>query len=117
MDAETPFADVRVMEQHDSPSRELRPPGLEVVPHGVVRVQPVDVEQVDRTFLEVSDRVVEGRSDEARELGVMPLVVHGESLEDLLAVEPGVLVPFPRVDCVARRWDSQPCHRLTQREV
>ena len=117
VDAEAPFADVCVVQQHDSPARELRLPSLEVVPHRLVRVEAVDVEQVDRSVLEVADRFVEGRPDQARERGVMPVVVCREPLEDLLAVEACVLVTLASVDRVARRGDPKPRHRLAQGEI
>ncbi len=50
---EAAFADIRVVEEHDGSLRELGLPGLEVVPYGFVRMETVDVEQVDRAVLEV----------------------------------------------------------------
>jgi hypothetical protein len=97
-DAEVPLADVGVVEEHDRPVRKLGQPGLVIVADVIVVVAAVDVQEVDRAVDEMVERLVERRPDQARERAVAGVVVSPELLQDLVAIEPGVLVPAPRID-------------------
>ena len=47
MNAELSFPDIGVVKEHDGVGRQLRQPGLIVMPHRLVGMHPVDVKKVD----------------------------------------------------------------------
>jgi hypothetical protein len=49
------------VQYHHRVFAELRPPGFEIVAHGLVAVQAVYVQQVDRALGEMLRRLVKGR--------------------------------------------------------
>jgi hypothetical protein len=66
------------MEQHDRSVGKLRPPSLEVVADGIVRVQPIDMKQVHRAIGKVSQRLVEGATEQRRERAEALVVMTAE---------------------------------------
>ena len=93
-----PVGHADVVQQHHAAIRQPIAPGVEVVPHRLVGVEAVDVQQVDRTGLEPRHGVVEGRTHELEAVGVVGLRDARDRREDLLAVAAAVLVALPRVD-------------------
>ena len=66
-DAEISLVDIDVVEEDDGPRAQFGQPGLEVVPDGLVRVSPVDVQEVDASVGKMAKRLVERRSNQAGE--------------------------------------------------
>ena len=89
------------MKQNNRAIAQLGQPRFEVVPYGIVRMQPVDVQQVDGAILELGEGVVEGRSYQSRERPEMKVVKARPFLEDVLAIQPALVVALPGVNRVA----------------
>ncbi len=87
------------MKENDAAGRQFRQPRVEVVLHGFVGMKAVNVEEVDRAFVELSQGVVEQAAVEPNvEGGVVLLDDLADDVDDFLAVEAGVLLTLPRVD-------------------
>ena len=72
----------------------------------VVRVQPIDVEQIDRAVRELIERLVEGALYEPRETAVQRIVVRAQVSEHLWPERAGLSVSRPGVDRVALRLET-----------
>ncbi len=107
----------RVVEKHDTARANLGKPVVEVVADGLVRVESIDVEQIDGFVAEVLQRVVECSSKQFGERTVGLGVVLVDLIEYGLVVEPGVRVTLPCVDCVTCTRDRALLHRLTHAEI
>ena len=116
-DAEVGFADVGIVQQHDGRGAELRQPRFEIVPDRVIRMQAVDVEQVDGSVAELQQGLVERRTDDPREGAEVTVVKVGPFLEDVIAIEPGLMVALPGVHRVAGGIDVEVLNRLREGRV
>ena len=116
-DAEVPLPDVGVVQQDDPPAAELREPAVEVVTDGVVGVEPVDVQQVDRPVRELPQGLVEGGLQERRDSAVAGVVVRPQLGQDFRAVDAAVFVPLPGVDGEAAGLQIQRAHHLAEGAV
>ncbi len=116
-DAEAALAHVGVVEQHHRAARELRRPALEIGPHLLVGVAAVDVQQVERALGEIRQRLVEGAAQQFREAGIARVVEAAQRAVDLLAIEPGVRVTLPGIDCVAPGLELLAQHRFAERRI
>jgi len=114
--AEILHARADVVEQHHAAGTHLRVPVREVLAHGLVGVQPVDVQQVDAVGLEVRQRVVEQHAHQVGEAAIVLARVVLHVAEDRVVVLVGVRVAFPGVDGVAQALDVVLEHRLAERE-
>lgn len=108
---------VRIMKEHDGIFSKLRAPEREVALDVIVEVAAVDVEQVDRPVGEIAQRIIDGRTNQAREGRVLFLVPRGNGPEHALVVEPGVLVTFPSIDGVGGRAEPEPVDGLAEGEI
>src|SRR5262249_47302318 len=111
-DAKAALSNVGVVQDHHGVGGEFWLPRKEIMADGLVGMQAVDVQKVDRRLLEMWQRVVEGRANEA---GKSPIARSMESREiaiDLLGVKAGVLIAFPGIDGEAASWQAQHLHRL-----
>jgi len=115
--AKPALSHVRVMKEHDGIFSELRVPEREVVLDVIVELAAVDMEQVDRPVDEIAERIIDGRTDQAREGRVLFLVPRGNGPEHALVVEPRVLVTFPCIDGVGVRAEPQPVDGLAKGEI
>src|SRR5258707_1081834 len=64
-----------VVQEHHSTGPELWKPGLEVVCHGIVGMQAVDVQHVKATVFKFRDGLIEGHSKQVRERSIVSAVV------------------------------------------
>jgi hypothetical protein len=96
-DAEVLLPDVGVMEEDDAPLAYLGQPGFEVMADGVVGMETIDVEQVDRAVDELRDGFIERGPDQGRKAFIERVVVLTEVGEDLGAIFAGVCVAVPGV--------------------
>src|SRR5438105_15404609 len=88
---ETPNAEVclphvGIVKDYDAAPAQLPAPSFEVVPDGLVRVQPIDVEQIDATVGKMIGRKVEGCSDQSRKRPVSRIVILDELFVYVFAV-------------------------------
>src|SRR5437870_13714458 len=99
--SEVVLADVHVVHQHDAPRAQLGEPALEVMPHGLVGVIAVDVQEIDGAVREMRERLVERALDEPREGSVERVVMGAQAFQNLRPVQSGVSVSRPSIDGVA----------------
>src|SRR5437762_14254390 len=97
-DAEIVAMDIDVMQQGDAARGNLRQPVLKIMPHRVIAVQPVEMQQVYRTVLDPFQRFVKGTAQKRREGGVSLVVKGAEILVGSFVVKGGVRIAFPRID-------------------
>ena len=117
MDTEIIPADVGVMEQYHRSVGQLRQPGLEVVPDGLIGVQPVNVQEVDGAILNLVERLVEGATEQGGE-GAEPLIMEAaQFLEYLFAVLARLMVAAPGVNGVAADREVLAGGGLAERSV
>jgi len=105
------------VEQNDAVGRQLRFPRLPIVVDGLVRMQPVDVQQGDRSVRHVARRLVEGGLDESGESSVSRVVAKAQLGKHLVAEEAGMLISAPRVHAIAGCLETQLRDRLAKGEV
>lgn len=63
--AKATLPDVYVVEQDAPPVRKLRKPHFEVVLHCFIRVEDVNVQQIDGAIGKIWKRLIEGRPEQA----------------------------------------------------
>lgn len=85
--------------------------------HGLRRVVAIDVEEVDTAIGEIADRFVKCRTNQPRERRVPAVMVVTPLRKHGLIVEAGVWIPFPGIDRVARRSQTQLLHGLCECRV
>src|SRR5262249_30743153 len=108
---------IRVVKEHDGVFGKLGAPEREVSLDVIVEVAAVDVEQVDRSFVEVLECVLECRTNQAREGRILLTVARDNGLEHALVIEPRVLVTFPSIDGVGSRTKPEPVDGLAESEI
>jgi hypothetical protein len=94
------------MKQYDGPIRKLRPPDFEVVPYGLVGVQPVNMQQIDGAIAELGDRLVKRHAQQGGKTPVQMLVVLRDRLKDVLAVMPGLIIANPGIHGITLRCQA-----------
>ena len=87
------------------------------MPHYLVGVAPIDMQQIDAIIGELSDGVVERAPQQAREASVTGIMEGGEIGEHLLGVGPGLRIAFPGIDRDALRRQPGPPHCLAERGI
>ena len=97
-DAEVAAADGGVVQQDDGAVGEFRQPGLEVVAHGVVGVQAVDMQQVDAAGDEAWQRIVEAAAEQGGEGAVVGVVEGLQIGIGAVVIGAGMGVALPGVD-------------------
>jgi hypothetical protein len=108
---------VHVMEDDHAVWREFGEPCREVVLHRFVRVEAVDVQQVNRAVGKFAQSVVEQAAMQPNGQSVVMAVDHRpDALDDFLAVEPGVLLALPSVDRVQSGGQAAVLDGLAERE-
>ena len=78
-------------------------------------VSKVDMQEIDTAFSEFRQCIVEGRTNQTRERPEMRVMKCRPFLEHLFPVKVDVRVAFPRVDRVARGFQPQDLHGLSER--
>jgi hypothetical protein len=114
MNTEEVPADIRVVEEHNSPIRELGKPALKVMANGLVGMESVNMEQVDGSVAEAAQGFVKGAAQERGKLRVVGLVIGLNLLIDALVVVTGLIIPFPSVHSVRRSIETQPLDCLAE---
>src|SRR5262245_61585953 len=116
-DAEATLANVGAVQDHEGVRGKLWLPREEIVARSLIGMEAVDVEKVDQSVLKMRQRVIEGRANEAGKRAIARIMEGREIAIDLLGIEAGVLIAFPRVDCKARGGQVQGFHRLAHSRV
>ena len=115
--AETKIGDCGVVEKHNTAITQRREPGLEVVSNCFVRVESVDMKDVDRCFVESLPRLVERRSNQLRKFAVELIMVLFQVIEDVLSVRLAVLIARPRIHGKTFRSDIERVYGLAKSAV
>lgn len=105
------------MEQHHRTVGELRPPPFEIAADGVVGVQSVDMQQVDRVVGNVGECGVERAAHQVGEARIARVVEAAEIGIDLPAVEPGMLVALPGIHREAAAIEPGSLHGLAKGRI
>src|SRR5688572_8127023 len=90
--AEVTLTHVAMMKEHDPALAHLGKPALEILLHRVVRVESIDMQQVDGAIGEMRECIGERTTDEARKVTVPRIVMGPQVTQHRIAVESGVLV-------------------------
>ena len=114
---EITFVDVDIVEQHDRAVRQLGAPSLEIMPDGIVGMESVDMQQVDRAIGEICDRRIESAPHEVRKSRIADVVIVSQRGINLLAVKAGLIVAKPSVDSARLRAQAEPVDCLAERQV
>ena len=64
-----------IMEQRDGALAHLGQPGFEIVPGRIVRVEAVDMQQIDRPIANGGGRLIEGALVKSRECAIQRVVM------------------------------------------
>jgi hypothetical protein len=108
---------VGVVEQHHGARREPVLPAGEILPHVVVEMPAIDVQQVDAARRHVRQRLVEAHAPQIRERAVARVVEAAQLGMHRLVVEAGMRVAFPRVDGGAAGVQVFAQHRFAERGI
>ncbi len=74
-DSEAALPNIGIVKQHYCPITQLWPPALEIVPHGLIGVKTVDVQQIHRAIGEMLQRFIESRMDQTGKCPVSRVVI------------------------------------------
>jgi hypothetical protein len=105
------------MEQNHAP---IGHPGAPIV---VVRfdifvgMPAIDMQQVNRCLRKMSQRLAKVRAYQPGECAVVRVIVCIDCFKDIRTVEPGMLIPQPRVDGVAARVHTEALNSLTEHRI
>ena len=89
-----------VKQNHSSPG-ELGQPGFKIMPDGLIGMESINMQQVNRALAEMGYGFVERHPQQPRDALVMAVVVFGEFVEHGRIIVACVLVPLPGVHCKA----------------
>jgi len=91
-DAEIPLSHVGIVEQDNGSFGELRKPGFKIVPHGLIGMEAVNMQQVNTSVRESLKCLVERASEQFRERKIVPVMEGAKLAVDLLSILSRVLV-------------------------
>jgi hypothetical protein len=97
-DAEIVSMNIDIVQQSNAPNREFRDPALKIVPHRVIGVEPVEMQQVYRTVLDALERLIEGAAQQGRERAAALVVIGAKILVTSLVEKRRVRIALPGVD-------------------
>ena len=106
-----------VVKQNDGPVAELAAPAFKVVPDRFVRVQAIDVQQIDAAVRNVAERFIERLLQKCGEMPVPRIVVLPQLFQNLLAVMACVRVTLPSVNAPSPHLYGESFRRLAKREI
>src|SRR5260370_40462878 len=97
-DAEIAFAHIGVVKQDHAPIAHPGQPGFEVVLDRFIRMEAVNVKQVNRPVGEMVHGLVEGTREQARKAAVERVVMAAQVRKDLGTVEAALWIALPGID-------------------
>ena len=91
------------MEEQDPARPNFREPEIDVVTHGLLRMESIEVENVDALRLELGERVIEAGTQKRGERFVVCSIVRGDLGKSGLVITAGLLVAAPGIDAETSR--------------
>jgi hypothetical protein len=88
----------RIVHYDDPAGFHLGPPRVEVVLHGLIGVQSVNVKQIDLSILKIRSGLLEGHPEQGREGWVVLSRVRIHFTENIVAVGASMRIASPGVD-------------------
>ena len=115
--AKVTLADVDVVKDDDSLVRQLRLPYVKIVLDSVIRVQTVDMQEINTAVFKAGRRVIKRHSQKSGERAETARIERVKSLKDRFVVVSCLMVTTPRVDSVAAAVEAQLKDGLAERRV
>ena len=111
------LTDIGVMKHYNSTRSKFGQPGFKIMEHGLIRVQPVNVQHLYGFICKICDGIIKSHPQQPRKSSVVFLMMRTYFGVNFIAIFPCMLIPLPRINGIAfcRKIAFSSC--LAKREI